>query len=497
VLLKRTPGLKAALVAGLLVYGLLFVLTILPPSQETQAQAAAYFTPDEIEQGLRYAQQRRLFFWASTALQLLFLGGVVFTGFARKLADFCDRLLPGPRLAAGVRRLGNLANPEAIQAAGIPLRTTDAAEPGRWRRFAALLHWLGVVLLVGAFCFVAAELLVLPVRLARLENARAWGMTDRSLGSWLRDYVVSLGVTAVIGAVLLVGLYALIRWLPRGWWAVGAGATVLLGFFFAFILPEVINPLFNTFTPLRDPYLQRRVRALAARAGVPVETVLVMDASRQGKHTNAYFTGFGSTRRIVLYDTMLRPLHTPSPEAAAGVIGQLGSPGGMGAPSAAAAVVAQRQAAADEIESILAHEIGHWQHDHILKGISLGGLGAFAGLFLVSVVLRWAVHRAPFALRGPWDPAGLPLLLLLGVVGAWVAMPVENLVSRHFERQADAAALELADHPQAFIAGEKRMARDNISNVAPSPLSVWLFASHPTVVERIQMAEEWRRKTNK
>src|SRR5205814_7001334 len=141
-------------------------------------------------------------------------------------------------------------------------------------------------------------------------------------------------------------------------------AGVLVGFVYAFLLPEVINPLFNTFTPLRDEYLLRRVRALAARAGVPVQTVLVMDASRQGEHTNAYFTGFGPTRRIVLYDTLLKK-HTPA-----------------------------------EIESILGHELGHWTHQHILKGILLGVLASAAGLFLLERLLRRLQGRAPWRLTG-------------------------------------------------------------------------------------------------
>jgi STE24 endopeptidase len=475
--LKRTPSLKAAIAAGLLVYVILFVLTTFPQSPSAEARAAQYFSRPEIEQGLRFAAQRRLFFWGYTALQLLFLGFVVFTGFGRKLADFCARLVPGaPPLAPG------------------------AAKPGLARRTFAGLHWLTTVVLVGAFCFVAVELLVLPVRLGRLENSRAWGMTDRSVADWLDDYGKALAVMAIIGGVVLVGLYVLIRLLPRWWWAVGATLSIALAFFYAYIMPEVITPLFNTFTPLRDKDLVQRVRALAARAGVPVETVLVMDASRQGRHTNAYFAGVGATRRIVLYDTLLRPLHTLPPDSAAAVIGLLAraalpGPGALaGAVEAAAVVAGHRREVADEIESILAHEIGHWQHNHIFKVILLAGLGAYLGLYLVSRILLWAVGRAPFALRSPSDPAGIPLLLLLSVLGTWVARPVENLVSRHFERQADETALRLADHPRAFIAAEKRLVRDNIGNVAPTPFSVWLFATHPPAVERIQMAEEWKRR---
>ena len=176
---------------------------------------------------------------------------------------------------------------------------------------------------------------------------------------------------------------------------------------------------------------------------------------RQTNHTNAYFTGFGSTRRIVLYDNLLKK-HTPA-----------------------------------EIESILAHEIGHWRHDHIVKGLLLGTAAALLGFFLLHCVLHWAVGRAPWHLQSIADPAGLPLVLLLISLGSWAAMPVGNAVSRHFERQADQVSLDLARQPAAFIECERKLARDNLGNVAPSPWNVWLFSTHPPTVERIHMAEEW------
>ncbi|MCC6421527.1 MAG: M48 family metallopeptidase [Gemmataceae bacterium] len=471
--LRRTPGLKAVIGAGVLVYVVLFFVTTFTQSAAAEARAAAYFSRHDIERGLRYAFERRLFFWSSTAVQLLFLGAVVFSGFGRRLADFCDRLVPVPRPAGG-------------QTQRLRHRLFD------W------LHRLAVVVLVGAFCFLAVELLVLPLRLGRLANDRAWGMTNRDVLSWLRDYGVALAVTGGLGAIALAGLYALIRLFPRRWWLLGALGSVALGILYAFILPVWINPLFNTFTPLKDPYLRASVRTLADRAGVPVQEVLVMDASRHGRHTNAYFTGFGSTRRIVLYDTLpsLRPLPPYSPAEAASVVGLLAAaelPAVM-RPAVVGRVLGYRSATIDEDESILAHEIGHWQHNHIVKGILLAGLGGFVGLYLVARLLTWAVGRAPFGLRSPADPAGVPLLLLLSLVGAWVAWPVENAVSRHFESQADMAALKLASRPEAFIEAEKRLARDNLSNVAPTPFAVWLFASHPPTVERIRMAEEWRRK---
>ena len=208
-----------------------------------------------------------------------------------------------------------------------------------------------------------------------------------------------------------------------------------LAVFLALIAPLWIAPLFNRFVPLSStPHaaLLPRVRALTERAGIPVGEVLVVDASRQGRYTNAYFSGFGATRRIVLYDTLLQS-HT-----------------------------------ADEVESILGHEIGHWRHHHIVKGLALGTLGAALGLWLLSRLLLGAVGWPPLRITAPGDPASLPLVLLAVFVGGWLSLPVENAISRAFERQADRASLELVGRPAVFIDSEKRLNRDNQSNVAPA-----------------------------
>jgi STE24 endopeptidase len=220
--------------------------------------------------------------------------------------------------------------------------------------------------------------------------------------------------------------------------------------------------------------------------------VLVMDASSQGRHTNAYFTGFGSSRRVVLYDTLLKSHSGMHPETAASTVGLLANPAGGGAWLAASPVVAARKQGDDEIESVVAHELGHWRYNHIVKGIALASAAGLLGFWLLSRVLLWAVRRRPFCLTSPSDPAGLPLLLLLLTLGMWLAMPIQNAISRMFERQADMTALELARKPDAFIAAEERLARDNLSNLAPTPFNVWMFSSHPPPVERIKTAEEWK-----
>jgi STE24 endopeptidase len=414
---RPAPHLLPVVAAGAFVFVVLFFLNTFVTSAPAEAQARAYFSAKEIEDGLRFAFERKLIFWSATAASLTLWTVVVLAGWGRQLADLAGRLTGG--------------------------------------------RWLLTVLGVGAACFLAQAVLALPFGLLGLEENRAWGMTNRSVGDWLSDFGKGLAVTAITGTVLLVGFYLLIRYFPRWWWFLATAVGLLLGFAYAYLMPILIDPLFHHFHPLEDAGLRAKVQALAARAGVPVSDVLVMDASRTGRHTNAYFTGFGPTRRIVLYDTLLKN-HSPR-----------------------------------EIESILGHEIGHWQHNHIVKGILLAAAGACLGLFLLAQILRWAVRRKPFFLLAPADPAGLPLILLLLEVGSWLALPVQNAVSRHFERQADRAALQLADHPDAFIAAEKRMAQENIGNVAPNPVSVWLFATHPPVLERIEMAEEWKRTHSK
>jgi STE24 endopeptidase len=399
----------------LAVFFALFVLTVFVPYPPARVDAERYFTPQEIERGLEYSFERRLLFWGASAVELGFLLIVGLTSVSRRLADVALRIGRG--------------------------------------------YWLPAVLLVGGTCHVAAQALRFPFSLGSFFLTRAWGLTQRGVEPWFQEYLLAQGVELLLGGVVVACLYLLLRYFPRWWWFAATLGAGLLAALVAFLLPIVIAPLFNTFTPLSQTKwaaLEPRIRALVAEAGVAVHDVLVMDASRQGSHTNAYFTGFGPTRRIVLYDTLLQQ-HTPA-----------------------------------EVESILAHELGHWRHQHILKGIGIGMLASLAGLFLLDRILRRIQARAPWRLQSLADPAGLPLILLLVNLATWLALPLENAISRTFERQADATALELAGRPEVFITAEQRLARDNISNVAPTPWNVWLFATHPTPVQRIEMAREWQ-----
>ena len=177
------------------------------------------------------------------------------------------------------------------------------------------------------------------------------------------------------------------------------------------------------------------------------------DAGRRSRHTNAYFTGFGATQRIVLYDTLLQE-HTP-----------------------------------DEVESVLAHEIGHWRHGHIMQGIARGRPAPCSAFWVLSKVLAWAAAQPSPVLNGPTDPARLPADCPAGDSGRLDCGAGGERHQPAHGGQADEASLELAGMPRVFMETERKMAVDNISNVTPNPVSVLFFASHPPVVERIEMGE--------
>lgn len=389
-------------------------LSILLHYQVDPSEARRYFSDGEIQTGLDYSYQFKLLGWSSRVFNLGFLALMALTPLGSRITALIERVAGG--------------------------------------------RWFLSVLYIAGFLFLVQEVLAFPFSVFGFFRNQAWEMSTRAFGAWFLDYLQGLWISALFEVGPFLVLYLLIRWLPRAWWAPASAAGILLGVAIAFLYPVLVAPLFNTFTPLSQTewsHLEPQVRELVNKADVEVSEILVVDASRQGKHTNAYFTGFGSTRRIVLYDTLLKD-STP-----------------------------------EESLSILAHEIGHWRHDHIVKGLALASLGAIAGCFLLSRLLLALVNSSPWRLRSPSDPAGLPLVLLLFTIASWLSLPIQNGISRYMENQADQASIELTQKPQVFIKAEIQLCRSNKSNVTPHPVSVWLFASHPTALERIGRGERW------
>ncbi len=322
--------------------------------------------------------------------------------------------------------------------------------PRRWR-------W-GWQVLLGVFALaVIGRLVTLPLSAYGEVVRHRYGLSTRGWGLWVRDVATSTAIDAALTALALVALVWLARRASRLWWALAAAGAAVLVVVGSFLWPVLMEPAFNDFEPLPAGELRSDLLALAERNGTPVQDVLVSDASRRTTALNAYVSGFGSTRRIVVYDTVLERL----PD--------------------------------EQIESITAHELGHVGDDDVLTGTLLGALGGAGGVAL----LGWAL-TSPRLLRragaeGPGDPAVVPLALLLVAVGTLVATPVQNLVSRQIEERADVSALDLTGDPDAFVAMQRGLAGSNLSDPDPPGAWHWFFGSHPTTAQRIAFAEDWAR----
>lgn len=316
-------------------------------------------------------------------------------------------------------------------------------------------------------CFLLSFLLMFSLATGLLDfyrnhlRERAYGLSHHGHLGWLGDFAKGLAVTAAIAVPLVLALLWLMRKMPNWWFAAASLAAAVLLVVAVALVPIVIDPLFHRFAPVTDPAVRARVLGLADRAGIPVRDVLQVDASRKTSRLNAYFTGLGATTRIVLFDTLLT------------------------------------KATPEEVDLVLAHEMGHWKHRHIWKGIAIGALGTCLLLLLFSLLLRSPTLAAAFRFAGPGDPAAVPFLWLVFLVVNLVTLPIQSGISRVFEREADRESLQLTGNPDGFIRSEVRLAETNLSDPDPPRWVVlWLY-THPPVLERIRMAEAFRASQGK
>ncbi len=318
-------------------------------------------------------------------------------------------------------------------------------------------HWIARALLGGLVVVFLASLVTLPFSAWRQVTLRRYGLSTQGWGGWTVDLLKGAAVSAVLGAVALLGFYTITRYAPRWWWAYGAAGAALLVVLLSFIFPVLVEPVFNKFTPMPDSPLRTELMAMAARDGVPVRDVLVADASRRTRAVNAYVSGFGATRRIVVYDTLLE------------------------------------QATPAEVQSVVAHELGHAKSDDVLIGTALGAIGAAGAVIAVYLLGSWAglLRRAGVDTIG--EPRAIALLLACAAVAGVLAGPAQALVSRRIEARADAHALGLTDDPATFEAMQARLSTVNLSDPDPNRLEYWLFATHPSTVERMAAARAFAR----
>ncbi|WP_188192889.1 M48 family metallopeptidase [Nonomuraea sp. SYSU D8015] len=331
--------------------------------------------------------------------------------------------------------------------AGLLVATPLGAKAVGWLRGP---WWVGTVL--GVLVIMAiTELIRWPLGMWFETILRDYGLSTQDWGAWAGDRLKNLGVEAFLLCLMLFALVALARKVKR-WWIPAAAGAFTLTVVASFVYPVVFEPLFNDFTSMKQGPLRTSLLAMAERDGVPVEDVLVADASRRTTALNAYVSGFGATRRIVVYDNLLK---APQPE----------------------------------VELVVAHELGHAKDNDVLYGTLIGGLGAALGailLFLVFGAVRRRVGVASIA-----DPRAVGAVIGLMSLGSFLMGPAQNLISRHIEARADLHSLELTRDPATFVAMQKRLATANISDLSPDAVEYVLYASHPSSPERIAMARSW------
>jgi len=304
--------------------------------------------------------------------------------------------------------------------------------------------WLRAIILV-VIVDVIGQLVTLPLEAALQHQQLRYGLSRQSWASYLSDVGINTAVTAVATAVAVVVLLAIARRWRRTWPAIAGvvlAALVLLG---SFVYPVLVEPLFGNFTSLPPGELRTQIMQIAQQEHVHLDDILVTDASRRTTELNAYVTGFGSTRRVVLYDNLINEL-----------------PRG-------------------QVLSVVAHELGHAHHDDVLTGTLLGVAAAFLGVGLLGLL----IGRRYDGLR---DPAAVPLLLALFAVAAALALPVENTISRQIETRADVAALVTTQDKASFVALQRQLAISSLADPTPPAWSQFWFGSHPTALQRIAVA---------
>jgi STE24 endopeptidase len=281
-----------------------------------------------------------------------------------------------------------------------------------------------------------------------------FGQSNQTLKDWIMDQIKGLAVGAPLGLILLELLYLALRVTGDLWWLWAAIGMLIFTVLLSNLAPILIMPLFNKYIPLGDEHkeLADRLLDLARRANTRVQGVFKFDMSKRTKAANAALTGIGNTRRIVLGDTLINEFSM------------------------------------DEIETVLAHELGHHVHKDIPFLIAFGTLSTTLSLYLASLALNWATGY--FGFTGPADVAAFPALgLIFGAYGL-ITMPIDNAVSRWRERMADDYALQVTGKNEAFASAFTRLANQNLGEVDPEGWVVFLFYSHPPLGERIAKAHQ-------
>ena len=282
----------------------------------------------------------------------------------------------------------------------------------------------------------------------RIENRYGFNTTTPKL--WLTDFLKSTAISMLLMALLIGGALFLVQYSPNWWWLWVWGFFAVVTLFLMYVSPYVIEPLFFKFKPVSKEGLEEDIRILMDKAGLKVSRVMEVDASRRSRHSNAYFTGIGRVKRIVLFDTLLEQMDNR------------------------------------EIIAILAHEAGHWKKHHIIKRLVMAQVGSLAAFYIAFRVLQWPGLPGLFGLDHASFPAQLIILGFLASLLTFPFAPLSSWLSRRDEWQADRFAAEISGMPDALASALIKMTRENLSNLHPHPVYAAIYYSHPPVVERVK-----------
>ena len=307
----------------------------------------------------------------------------------------------------------------------------------------------GAVLLFGLAAGAGQLVLSLPLGFASgyiIEHR--YSLSNQTFARWMIEQLkgLAIGIPLAAGGILVV--YAFLLRSGDLWWVPTGIVITLFAVVMARLAPIILFPLFYTFTPLADGQLKERITRLCNATGVMFRGIFTFNLSKNTKKANAGFTGIGKARRIILGDTLIDGFTE------------------------------------EEIETVFAHELGHYVHHHILTGMITGTVATFLGLFVASRLYLWSLHEAGFA--SPTNLAALPLLVIWLSLFGLASSPIGNILSRRRERQADRYAVQTTHNPDAYVSALRKLADMNLADPDPHPLIEFFFYSHPSIEHRVR-----------
>src|SRR5437660_12608455 len=305
------------------------------------------------------------------------------------------------------------------------------------------------------FIGIGLSILALPFAwYAQFKLEERFGFNTTTMKTWVLDRVKGFLLAVLLGYPLLALVLKLIEWTGASWWLWAAAVVIAFQLLLLLIAPAIIMPLFNKFTPLSEGALRQRLFALAQRTGFPTRSIDLIDGSKRSRHSNAFFTGFGRFRKIVLFDTLIAQLSEP------------------------------------ELESVLAHEIGHYKKRHVVKLLGVSIAGEFVAFAAIAWLARqqWFYGAFGFEYEGGFlavnvVPAMLLFALLVGTITFWLS-PLLHIWSRRFEYEADAFAHVTTGEAQPLIQALRKLSEKNLTNLTPHPIYSAFYYFHPTLLER-------------